>query len=77
MQAGDNQIDEAEAAGDRLHNAVQRDVQVVDKLRNFAIRQVKRKLKQLIVDAMVVANTLQTMVVLLTSARQRRRARDR
>lgn len=64
MQAGDNQIDEAEAAGDRLHDAVQRDVQFVDKLRDFAIRQVKGKLKQRVVDVMLAANALQAMVVL-------------
>jgi hypothetical protein len=50
MQAGDNQIDKAEAAGDRLHDAVERNVQFIDKLRDIAVRQVQREFEQRVVD---------------------------
>ena len=64
MQAGNNQIDKAKAAGDRLHNAVERHVQFIDQLRDLTVRQVQREFEKRIVDGVIVAYPLQTVVVL-------------
>ena len=64
MQAGDNQIDKAKAAGDRLHDPVERHVQFIDQLWDLAVRQVEGEFEQRVVDAMVIAYPLQTVVVL-------------
>ena len=58
MQARDNQIDKAKAAGDRLHDAVERHVQFINQLWDLAVRQVEREFKQRIVDGVIVAHPL-------------------
>ncbi|MDI5268863.1 NADH-quinone oxidoreductase subunit I, partial [Salmonella enterica subsp. enterica serovar Kentucky] len=41
MQSRDNQVDKTEAAGDGLHDAIQRYVQFVDNQRNLFIGQIQ------------------------------------
>ena len=63
MQSRDNQVDKTEAAGDGLHDAIQRYVQFVDNQRNLFIRQIQGELKQDIVNVVIIVYRLQAVIM--------------